>query len=395
MSEKPLTEAACLGIDLRESRPVAARVCVRCIMDTTDPEITFDASGVCSHCQGYERRAQAAPSPEDRARRLEELVSRIKADGRRKPYDCVIGVSGGVDSTYLAVQAKELGLRPLAVHLDNGWDSELAVNNIERFLKRLDIDLHTHVIDWNEFRDLQVAFLRAGTPDSEIPTDHGIVALLYQVAAREGIRYVLLGDNEATESYGVPSWSQGHADWKYIREIHKTFGTAGRLRTYPHLTLMGFFHYRVLRRIRIISLLNFVRYVKAEALQYLQVNLGWRSYGGKHYESIYTKFFQAHILPAKFGYDKRKIHLSSLIASGQMTREAALSELARPLYEPEALSGDTDYVLKKLGLSPEEFRKIMESPPKSFWDYPSYKRSPLFQAGWVRRTYRTLNRRLS
>lgn len=361
------------------------RICTRCVMDTSDPEITFDAQGVCSHCHTYDREmARRVPSGPEAEARLQELVAGIRRGGEGREYDCVIGVSGGVDSTYLAFQAKRLGLRPLAVHLDNGWDSELAVRNIEQTLKKLGIDLHTHVIDWNEFRDLQVSFLRASTPDSEIPTDHAILALLGQTALKSGARYVLAGFNARTESHLPRAWSQGYWDWKYVRGIHRRFGSVP-LRTYPHLSLMGlaWMQYRT----KWINLLDLVDYSKKRAMEILQSELGWKYYGGKHYESIYTRFYQGCILPRKFGFDKRRSHLSSLVCSGEMTRAEALGELAKAPYPPDQQTEDREYVIKKLGLQPADFDGIMAAPPKRFEDYPSYRAGRLYKLlRWVHRS---------
>jgi N-acetyl sugar amidotransferase len=338
-------------------------------MDSTDPDIGFDAQGVCSHCHRYEQvtRQRLIPVAE-RPARLAELVADIQADGRGKPYDCIIGVSGGVDSTYVAWLVKDLGLRPLAVHLDNGWNSELAVANIEKTLKVLRIDLHTHVIDWDEFRDLQVAFLKAATPDGEVPTDHAIAALLYEQAARHGLRHVISGTNVATESVLPEKWGYGYFDWRYMRDVHRRFGTR-RLGTYPHFSLAKLAYFIFLRRIRMVSLLNHVEYDKAQAMRLLQDELGWVYYGGKHYESIYTRFYQAYVLPRKFAIDKRKAHLSSLILSRQMTREEALAALQEPVYPERALLEDRDYSIKKLGLAAAEFERIMAGPNKTFDDY--------------------------
>lgn len=339
-------------------------------MDTTDPEIVFDENGVCNHCHTYDRLVREhIVDGEAGRRRLEKLVNDIKRAGRGKQYDCIIGVSGGVDSTYVTYLVKNLGLRPIAVHLDNGWDTELAVKNIEETLKRLGIDLYTEVLDWEEFRDLQAAFLKASTPDSEIPTDHTIVAILGNIAAKLRIKYILIGNNVRTETHLPRAWSQGHFDWKYIRELHKRFGMRP-LKTFPHF---GFFTYylRMLTQKRI-AILDYVNYSKKEALRALQEDLGWRYYGGKHYESIYTRFYQGYILPVKFGFDKRRCHLSSLVCSGEMTREQALEELSIPTYSPSMQEEDREYVAKKLGFTDEEFTAIMNAPKKSYWDYPSY-----------------------
>lgn len=346
------------------------RMCKRCVMDTSDPEITFDENGVCNHCHTYDRLVREHIVDGEAGRqRLEKLVADIKRAGQGKQYDCVIGVSGGVDSTYVAYLVKKLGLRPLAIHLDNGWDSELAVKNIEETLKRLEIDLYTEVLDWEEFRDIQSAFLKASTPDSEIPTDHAIVAILGNMAAKLGVKYILIGNNVRTETHLPSAWSEGHFDWKYIRELHKRFGTRP-LKTFPHF---GFFTYymRMITQKRI-AILDYVRYTKKEALHVLQEELGWKYYGGKHYESIYTRFYQGYLLPVKFGYDKRRCHLSSLICSGETTREQALEELKIPAYSPSMQEEDREYVAKKLGLTDDEFTAIMSAPKKSYWDYPSY-----------------------
>lgn len=350
--------------------PVApARMCVRCVMDTTDPDISFDADGVCSHCHRYERVARQRLIPsEQRKLQLDALVEQIRAAGKGKQYDCIIGVSGGVDSTYVAWLVKNLGLRPLAVHLDNGWNSELAVANIEKTLKTLGIDLYTHVIDWEEFRDLQISFLKASTPDGEVPTDHAIFALLYEMAARHGIRYVITGTNVTTEALLPEKWGYGYFDWRYVKDVHRRFGTA-KLSTYPHFSLLRLFQHMFLRRIRLVSILNYIDYDKQQAMDVLQNKLGWIYYGGKHYESIYTRFYQAYLLPRKFDIDKRKAHYSTLICSGQMTREQALAGLREPVYPAHLLEQDRVYTIKKLGLTNEQFESVMRAPNKTFLDY--------------------------
>jgi N-acetyl sugar amidotransferase len=348
------------------------RRCTRCIMDTSDPDIVFGADGVCNHCLTYDREVpKRVYKGEEGQRRLADLVRSMKAAGRDRPYDCIIGVSGGVDSTYVAYLTKELGLRPLAVHFDNGWNSELAVSNIEKTLDRLSIDLHTFVIDWEEFRSLQLAFLRAATPDGEIPTDHAINALLFHEAAKRGIRYIISGMNYATESSSVPAWAYGHMDWRYVRAVNRLFGTA-RLRQYPHLSLARLAWYTLVRRIKVVAILNYVSYDKAEALALLKEKLGWRYYGGKHYESVYTRFFQGYILPKKYNIDKRIPHLSALIHSGQITRQNALQELEENEYLTTGMAEeDRVYAIKKLGLTSAEFDRLMALPNRSFRDYPN------------------------
>lgn len=346
------------------------RACTRCIMDTVaDRSITFDEQGLCCHCLRYDGLVNARRLRGIRGREaLRALVERISAAGRGREYDCIIGVSGGVDSTYVAWLVKQQGLRPLAVHFDNGWNSELATKNIERVLRNIGIDLHTHVVDWEEFRDLQRAFLEASTPDGEIPTDHAIGALLWKEAAARGIKYIISGLNFATESTSVPDWSYGHSDWRYIKDVHRRFGSV-KLTTYPHFSLPYLVYVNVLRGIRIVSILNYVDYDKAEAMDLLRNQLGWKDYGGKHHESIYTRFYQGYVLPRKFGVDKRYGHLSDLINAGQITRAQALAEMQNPPYPEELQQQDLVYVVKKLRLSQEQFERIMRAPIKSFRDY--------------------------
>jgi N-acetyl sugar amidotransferase len=359
-----------------QSSAAVNEICTRCIMDArSDPTITFDASGVCSHCQRYDRLVPSRVLKGDAGRAAAAaLVAKIKAAGQGREYDCLIGVSGGVDSTYVAYRVREMGLRPLAVHFDNGWDSELAVSNIEKVLKRLDIDLYTYVVDWEEFRDLQLAFLRASTPDGEIPTDHGIFALLWRQASQRGIKYIISGMNFATEAASVPSWSYGHSDWRYIRAVQAKFGTV-KLRTYPHFSLLDLAWFNGVRGIRTVSILNYLDYQKSEAMRVLQEELGWVYYGGKHYESVYTRFWQGYVLPRKFGIDKRVGHLSDLINAGQMSRAQALEEIKAEPYPSSLAEQDRKYVIKKLGLTEAEFDRLMALPRRSFRDYPnSYER---------------------
>lgn len=375
-------------------KPTPSQICTRCVMDTSDPEIRFDANGICNHCHDYDvLSAQVNWTGKAGEQELQRIVERIKQEGKGKDYDCVIGVSGGVDSTYVAYKVKQLGLRPLAIHLDNGWDSEMAVKNIENALNKLDIELYTHVIDWEEFRDIQLSFLRASTPDSEIPSDHAIVSIVHQMTEKIGVRYNIWGYNVRTETHLPTSWSQGHWDWLYIKGIHKQFGKR-KIKTFPHMTLFDLGRFgRTQERV---NLLDYIDYSKKDAMKILESELGWRYYGGKHFESIYTRFYQGYILPRKFGYDKRKTHLSSLICSGEITREQALEELKQPTYDPKLQAEDKEYVTKKLGLTEAEFEAILNLPHKSFADYPSYaklKKQNYFKV--AHNLYRTVKGRKS
>lgn len=367
------------------------QICTRCVMDTTDPTIVFDENGVCNHCHTHdEEMRKKVIQGAAGEKKLTEIVSKIKKQNQNNKYDCVIGVSGGVDSTFVAYKVKQLGLRPLAVHLDNGWDSELAIKNVENICRKLDIDLHTIVLDWNEFRDLQLAFLKASTPDSEIPSDHAIVVSMLQTAKMIGINHILTGYNVRTETHLPAEWSQGHFDWGYIKNVQKQFGTV-KLKTFPHLTLFNFLFPPYGKKF--INILNYIEYSKKDAMPILEKEIGWRYYGGKHYESIYTRWFQGYWLPTKFGYDKRRSHLSSLICAGEITRDQALEDLKKDTYPPELQKEDTAYVLKKFDLTREQLDAILHAPKKSYWDYKPYGRiyrTGLFKA--LRKLYRTLKK---
>lgn len=346
------------------------RICTRCVMDTSDPEIRFFADGTCNHCASYADRAKRDLLPPDQAAaRLEQLVHTIRGAGQ-KDYDCMIGVSGGVDSTFVAYKVKQLGLRPLAVHLDNGWNSELAVDNIQRTLRTLDIDLLTHVVDWEEFRDLQLSFLKASVPDCEIPTDHAIFALLMNKAAELGIRYIITGSNVTSEAIMPPRWSYYQHDLWHLRAIHRQFGTK-KLATLPQLGAVRFVYDVLIKRIKYLPILNLIDYQKDAAKELIAEKLGWRDYGGKHFESIYTRFFQGYILPTKFGFDKRRAHLSTLICSKGIDRQDALEELSRAPYDGYDLDGEIEYVTKKLGLTRAQFDQIMQAAPRKHSDYPT------------------------
>lgn len=349
------------------------KICTRCIMDNViSPKIKFDENSVCNYCKEYfERVKKEIDYSESGQKKFNRLINKIKEDGRNKEYDCIIGVSGGVDSTFVAYTVKKLGLRPLAVHLDNGWNSELSVRNIEKMCKALDIELYTYVIDWEEFKDLQLSFLKASISNAEIPTDHAIMALLFHVASERGVKYIIPGHNLVTEGIMSHDWGYDARDWKIIKSIHEKFGRI-KLKTFPHLTLKDIFYYVFIKRIKWFTILDYINYNKKEAIQILERELDWKPYGAKHYESIFTRFFQGYILPKKFNVDKRRGHLSTLICSGQMTREEALEEMKKDPYPTkEMMKEDKEYVIKKFGITEEEFDKIMSLPIKTYKDYPN------------------------
>jgi aminotransferase len=347
-------------------------ICSFCIMDTTDSEIQFFGTKGCNHCINARARLQhdRFPGPAGEAR-LESLIAHIRKKGGHGRYDCLVGLSGGVDSSYLLYKAKKMGLRPLAVHVDNSWNSELAVNNIQHLIRALGVDLITLVIDWEEIRDLQRACFSVPLTDIEIISDHAIFAGLYQTAARNGIKFILSGTNVATESILPPSWGYDKRDSKHVLAVHKKYGSGVALRSYPWLSPLKFLYYVLIRGIRFVPILNYGDYNKQQAIDLLQREYGWRPYPNKHGESTFTRFFQDYYLPQKFGFDKRKAHLSSLICSGEITREAALEALKKPLYDPGELAVEKDYVLKKLGYSEAEFQKIMAAPPVPHKELPN------------------------
>lgn len=351
------------------------QVCVRCVMDTSDPEITFDARGCCNHCRAFDSGPRQSWLPnEEGARRWAGWVDRIRADGRGREYDCIIGLSGGVDSAYLAWRLRDSGLRMLAVHVDGGWNSEVAVGNIERIVKSLKIDLSTFVVDWEEMRDLQVAFLRASVANQDVPQDHAFFAQLYRQSVQYKIGYFLSGGNLATECILPSSWGYNAMDRRHLSAIHSRFGTR-RLKSFPRI---GFFTMyvmnRYVRRFRVLRPLDFMNYDKMRAKAELAENIGWRDYGEKHHESRFTKFFQSYYLPVKFGFDKRRAHLSSMVVTGQISRAEALATLEKPSFNAAEIDEDKRYLSRKLGLTLEEFEAILALPPKSYRDYPSNAR---------------------
>ena len=345
------------------------RRCTLCVMDESDPDISFDSKGICSYHKIVHdklRNVEVQRSLDS----LESIAKKIKQEGVNKEYDCLIGLSGGVDSSYITLLAGELGLKPLIVHFDNGWNSELAISNIEKLINKYNFDLHTLVVDWEEFKDIQLSLFKAGVPNIEMVTDHAISATLYKISKRFKIKYLLSGSNVATESILPQAWGHDSSDFKHIKAIHKKFG-GSKIKTYPSLTVFKRIRYRLMSNIIKVNLLNYIDYSKEYAISRLEKEVGWEYYGGKHYESVFTKVFQAYILPKKFGFDKRKAHLSSLICNGEMTREEALLELEKPLYAEKELKSDIEYLIKKWGITIDQFNEILNSPPKSHNDYPT------------------------
>lgn len=347
------------------------QICSRCVMDTTDPQITFNSEGVCSHCLEYEKIEATWNLPElIKNHALEKQMEMIRTAGEGKDYDCIIGLSGGVDSSYVAYLAHKYKLRPLCVHLDNGWNSELAVANIHRIVEQFKFELYTHVINWEEFKDLQRSFFKANVVDIEVLSDHAIFGVIMQLAKKFKVKYILSGANYSTESILPKSWVHRKQDLANIRDIQNHFGTRP-METFPQVSTLSHVISMYLMGFKVLKPLNLIDYRKKEVKKFLIEEMGWRDYGGKHYESVFTKFYQAHILPTKFNIDKRKAHLSSLICSHQMTREDAFEELKAPLYSAKDLQNDMEFVCKKLGFTITEMEAYLKSPAISHYSYKS------------------------
>lgn len=346
------------------------RQCAITVMDNiADPDITFDKEGVSNYFYEYKKAEQEnVLTGKAGEEKLHRLAEEIKKNGQGKPYDCLIGLSGGVDSTYVAYLVKQLGLRPLAVHLDNGWNSELAVMNVENIVTKLGFDLYTLVVNWEEFKDIQLSYLKASVVDIEVVSDHAIFATMYKLAKDKNIGYIISGTNVVTEHIMPPCWLYKKMDFTNLKDIHSKYGSV-KIKTYPTFDFKKYVYYSAVLKLTPISILNYVPYNKQQIKELITKELDWRDYGGKHYESAFTKFYQAYILPQKFKIDKRKAHLSTLICSGQMTKEDALKELEQLLYEPAQLKSDTEYVIKKFGLTEKEFEDIMKLPVRKHEEF--------------------------
>lgn len=350
------------------------RTCLRCIMDATAADIRFDADGICTYCTDFiERKRHVLEiAPAERERKFQDLLAKVRENGRGKPYDCIVGVSGGVDSSWVLVKAVENGLRPLAVHMDNGWNSELAQNNIANLVRTLNVDLHTHVIDWPEIRGLMEAFFSADVLDVELLYDNAMLAVNFRQAAKYGLRYLLSGLNTATEGMRMPAnWNWNKWDKRNIVGISRRFG-GPKLRTFPAIGSLELIRYTFLNKISWVPFLDFTDFRKADAVARLTAEFGYKPYAYKHYESVFTRFYQGYILPEKFGIDKRKVHLSTLIMTGEMTRDEAVASTAGIAYPSEKdLEADKRYFIKKMLWTPEKLAAYIARPEKKHDAYPS------------------------
>jgi len=349
-------------------------ICSNCVMDTTDSKIIFDEKGVCDHCNTFHTDILPKWHTDDRGHKaLKEIIKKIKKEGEGKDFDCLMGMSGGIDSSYLLYVMKEkYGLRPLVFHVDAGWNSQIAVNNIERLVDGLGLDLYTEVINWEEIKDLQLAFFKSGVPHVDVPQDHAFFATMYKFASKHKIKHILTGGNYSTECVRNPlEWMYYQSDSIQLKDIYKKHGT-GKLKYYPvsnilwHKVYLPYF-----KRIKLIKPLDFVPYNKDEAMQLLVDKYGYQKYPQKHFESRFTRFYEGYWLPKKFGYDTRKVQYSSLILTNQMTREGALKKLESPAYEPKTIKQDFEYIATKLGITVEELQSYMDAPNKTYKDYKS------------------------
>lgn len=343
------------------------KVCTRCVMDQTIPEIQFDEQGECQFCKIHDVLEMKYPLGKPGEERLEKVIEKIKLAGKGKPYDCLCGTSGGRDSTWTLLLAKKYGLRPLAVHFDNGWNSEIAVRNIKNATEILNIDLETVVADWDEFKDIQMAFLKASVPDVEVPTDVAIHKVMHKIAAKEGIKYILNGHSFRTEGVSPRGWT--YMDGRYIRSIQKKFGQVG-LKDFHNFNINDLIYYSFIKGIKVIPILNYLPYDQKEVSEMITKELNWEYYGGHHHESTYTEFIQSYLLPKKFNIDKRKTELSALIRSGQISRAEALAEIEGSTYQyrKELI----DYIISKFSITKEEWESLFNLPVKSYLDYPTY-----------------------
>lgn len=351
-------------------------------MDTSDSNISFDENGVCDHCNTFFSDIEPFWNPNDIGwAQIQETAEDIKRQGRGKDFDCIIGISGGVDSSYLTYLAKaKLDLRPLVFHVDAGWNSQEAVNNIERIIDGLGLDLYTEVIDWEEMKDLQLAYFRSGVPHIDTPQDHAFFATMYKFASEYDVKYILTGGNYSTECVRNPlEWMYYQSDSTQLRDIYRKHGN-GKLKTFPVTNILWHKVYLpYIKRIKTIRPLDYMHYDKLEAIEFLVKEFGYQTYGQKHFESRFTKFYEGFWLPRKFGYDTRKVQYSSLILTGQMLREEALQKLEKPAYDEEQIEHEFDYIASKLGISVAELNTYLEGPNRSYKDYRSQR--PIYDIG--------------
>ena len=358
------------------------KICTNCVMDNTDSRIHFDSNGMCDHCNDFYTNLKPHWNVNATSRlELSKIIDNIKKEGKGKEFDCILGLSGGVDSSYmLHIAVKEFGLRPLVFHVDGGWNSELAVHNILMLVDKLGLDLYTEVINWEEMKDFQLAFFKSGVPHIDIPQDHAFVATLYNFAYKYNIKYILNGGNISTECVRNPmEFLYYGTDMAQINDIRKKYGTI-KMDSYPFSSVLRHkFFLRYVKGVKVIKSLNYMPYIKSDALRLLENEYGWKPYPQKHFESRFTKFYEGYWLPERFGFDTRRVQFSSLILTGQMTREDALEQLKKPAFNPETIDDEFNFIATKLGISSLELRKYFNMPKKFYWDYKNQEK--LFNIG--------------
>ena len=357
-------------------------ICTNCVMDTSDTRIQFDANGICDHCNDFINNVKPNWNVDENSKyELAKIIEKIKIQGKDKEFDCILGLSGGVDSSYmLHIAVKEFGLRPLVFHVDGGWNSELAVHNIQMLVDKLGLDLYTEVINWEEMKDFQLSFFKSGLPHIDIPQDHAFVATLYNFAYKYNIKYILNGGNISTECVRNPmEFMYYGTDMIHLRDIISKYGTI-KLETYPFSSVLRHkFFLRYIKGVKVIKSLNFMPYIKSEALELLEKEYGWKPYPQKHFESRFTKFYESYWLPERFGFDTRRIQFSSLILTGQMNREDAIEILKRPAYNPDTIEDEFNFIATKLGIKSQELKEYFNMPKKFYWDYKNQEK--LFNIG--------------
>lgn len=358
------------------------QICSNCIMDTSDSLIAFDERGWCEYCNNYHDNILPNWHPDARGEAmLSRQIEQIKADGKGRDFDCLIGLSGGVDSSYLTyIAVKKFGLRPLLYHVDAGWNSQEAVNNIEKLVDGLNLDLFTEVVNWPEMRDLQLAFFKAGVPHLDTPQDHAFFAGLYNFAAKNKVKYILTGANYSTECVREPlEWHYHASDLAQLKDIHRRFGSRP-LKSFPLAGILKFkLFYRFIKGVRVVKPLNYIPYHKEAAMTELVEQFGWQRYPHKHYESRFTRFYEGFWLRKKFGYDKRRAHFSSLILTGQLSRDDALQRIALAPYSDEQVRQDFEYISAKLGIEVSELEQMLHGPNKTYRDYKNIM--PIMELG--------------
>lgn len=348
------------------------QICSNCVMDTSDSKIIFDEKGMCDHCHNFYENIKPNWNPEGNSEELKKLINKIKKDGQDKKYDCLIGLSGGVDSSYVAYSAViKWGLRPLIFAVDTCWNLEIANKNIEKIIKKLNVDVHYEKIDHEEMMDLQLAFFKSQVAYQDLPQDHMIFASLYNFAAKNGFKYILTGGNYSTECVREPNEWVHENDVKLIKTIHSKFGKKP-LKNMKFCSMLKYrLYYRYIKGVKLYKVLDLVPYYKKDVIEELKKEFDWEPYANKHFESILTRFYEGYWLPKKFGYDKRRAHFSSLILTGQLSRNEALEILKKPPYYKELAMEDMKFIAKEMGISIEEFRKLMEEKNKNYMDYPN------------------------